>query len=68
MHGLPPLSAYFVMRKKPMEAIINILVNRDVVGQRVMIISGLGGVGKTQLALKFARSFQQMYESSHVVV
>jgi predicted ATP-dependent serine protease len=68
MHGLPPLSAYFVMRKKPMEAIINGLINKDMVGQRVMIISGLGGIGKTQLALKFARSFQERYESLHVVV
>jgi hypothetical protein len=63
-HGIPPLSAYFVMRKKPMSAIIAGLINWDASTQRIMVISGLGGIGKTQLALKFAHDFQYRYESS----
>jgi hypothetical protein len=61
-HGIPPLSAYFVMRKKPMNALIKGLVDGDTSTQRIMVISGLGGSGKTQLGLKFARDFQERYE------
>jgi hypothetical protein len=56
------------MRKKPMEATIKGLIDGDAFGQRVMIISGMGGSGKTQLALKFARDFQERYELFCVVV
>jgi Mrp family chromosome partitioning ATPase len=62
-HGIPPLSAYFVMRKKPMNAIVKGLVDGDTSTQRIMVISGLGGSGKTQLALKFARDFHERYEN-----
>jgi hypothetical protein len=61
-HGIPPLSAYFVMRKKPMNAIVKGLVDGDTSTQRIMVMSGLGGSGKTQLGLKFARDFQERYE------
>lgn len=60
-HGLPPLSAYFVQRKKPMEAMIRGLIEADASTQRIMVISGLGGSGKTQLSLKFARDFGERY-------
>jgi hypothetical protein len=56
-HGLPPLSAYFIMRKKPMAAIARCLLESSDLIQRIMVISGLGGSGKTQLALKFAHDF-----------
>jgi hypothetical protein len=45
------------MRKKPMDAIIKGLIDGSA-AQRIMVISGLGGSGKTQLTLKFARDFQ----------
>jgi Mrp family chromosome partitioning ATPase len=65
-HGLPPLSAFFVMRKKPMDAIIKGLIESDA-EQRIMVISGLGGSGKTQLALKSARDFQDRYDQSRLL-
>jgi hypothetical protein len=58
-HGLPPLSAYFTMRKKPMETMIRCLLESSDLIQRIMVISGLGGGGKTQLALKFAHDFEE---------
>lgn len=57
-HGLPPLSAYFIMRKKPMDAMVKILIDGSRYKRQIMVISGLGGSGKTQLALKFARDFR----------
>jgi hypothetical protein len=58
-HGLPPLSAYFTMRKKPMEAMIRCLLESSDLIQRIMVISGVGGSGKTQMALKFAHDFEE---------
>ena len=46
------------MRQRPMNAIIKGLTEGNEFTQRIMVISGLGGSGKTQLALKFARDFQ----------
>jgi uridine kinase len=45
-----------------MDAIIKGLTEGNEFGQRIMVISGLGGCGKTQLALKFARDFQERCE------
>jgi len=67
-HGLPPLSAYFLPRKKPMEAMIRGLIEADASTQRIMVISGLGGSGKTQLSLKFARDFGEKYVSYHIII
>jgi len=50
------------MRKKPMDALVKGLFEGDVTSQRIMVISGVGGCGKTQLALKFARDFQERWE------
>jgi Mrp family chromosome partitioning ATPase len=54
------------MRKKPMDALVKGLIERDGTSQRIMVISGVGGSGKTQLALKFARDFQERWEKLHV--
>jgi adenylylsulfate kinase-like enzyme len=54
------------MRRKPMDAIIKGLTDQNAT-QRVMVISGLGGSGKTQLALKFARDFQDRYDRSQAL-
>jgi RecA/RadA recombinase len=40
-----------------MDAIIKGIMGGNAT-QRIMVISGLGGSGKTQLTLKFARDFQ----------
>jgi MinD superfamily P-loop ATPase len=40
-----------------MDAIIKGLIEMDAL-QRIVVVSGLGGSGKTQLSLKFARDFQ----------
>lgn len=44
-----------------MEAIVNGLLEGDDFSQRVMIISAMGGCGKTQLALKFARDYEDRF-------
>jgi KaiC/GvpD/RAD55 family RecA-like ATPase len=47
-----------------MNAIIKGLVEGDISTQRIMVISGLGGSGKTQLSLKFAHDFQERCASN----
>lgn len=44
-----------------MEAIVKGLIEGDGSTQRIMVVSGLGGSGKTQLSLKFARDFRDRY-------
>jgi len=53
--GLPPLSPFYIVRQKPMEAITRGLTGGQNREQRIMVISALSGSGKTQLAIKFAR-------------
>jgi Mrp family chromosome partitioning ATPase len=49
-----------------MDALVKGLIEGDGSPQRIMVISGVGGCGKTQLALKFARDFQDRWEKLHV--
>lgn len=55
--SLPPLTANFVMRNKPWEFIRKAIFDpRDVHnahGPRILVVTGMGGCGKTQLILKF---------------
>jgi predicted AAA+ superfamily ATPase len=55
------------MRQRPMDAIIKGLIEENEITQQIMVISGLGGCGKTQLALKFARDFQERCEQSYLI-
>lgn len=53
------------MRRQPMEDLVESLIGNDASdGQRVVVLSGLGGNGKTQLVLKFAMDHEDRYESS----
>jgi signal recognition particle GTPase len=49
------------MRKEPMDALIKTLVDDTTLEQHIMVLAGLGGSGKTQLTLKFARDFEDRY-------
>jgi hypothetical protein len=50
-HGLPPLSAFFVARESVMKQMVSALLNNQdqESTQRIMVISGLSGCGKTQM-------------------
>ncbi|KAG8869837.1 hypothetical protein FRC20_000768 [Serendipita sp. 405] len=61
-HGLPPLSPFFVPRYEPMKKIIEGIVDDMEDEQKVFILSGLGGSGKTQLAIKFARDQADLFQ------
>ena len=63
--GLPPLTPYFVMRPQVWEAMVNALIGAQEskpgekpAGLKVFVLSGMGGSGKTQIALKFAKEYQ----------
>lgn len=58
-HGLPPLSAFFIPRKNPMEALVKSVIDTSEFTQRITVLSGMAGSGKTQLALKFARDYEE---------
>jgi hypothetical protein len=57
---MPPLTSYFVMRKEPWEKMTRGLISGD--GERekqkIMVISGMGGCGKTQLVIHFTTEFK----------
>ncbi|CAG8642898.1 14138_t:CDS:2, partial [Acaulospora colombiana] len=57
-HGLPPLSSFFIMREEPMKFLVEMLLETEEDSQRIVVLSGLGGSGKTQMALKFARDYE----------
>ena len=61
LRGLPPLSAYFVMRQEPMNVLVKNLVENKKSEQHIVVVAGMGGSGKTQLSLKFARDFEDRY-------
>jgi hypothetical protein len=58
--GMPPLTSYFVMRKEPWEKMTRGLLSGDAVEeeQKIMVISGMGGCGKTQLVIRFTKEFK----------
>jgi hypothetical protein len=57
--GLPPLCAGFVMRTELMNAMTQCLLGFLKDSPNIMVLSGMGGSGKTQLVSKFARLHKQ---------
>jgi len=57
--GLPPQSPYFVPRDEPTRQIVEGLLGNNNVEQRIMVLSGMGGSGKSQLSIHFANKYQK---------
>lgn len=62
-NGLPPLSPYYINRQEPMAKINDALLG-DEYGRslRLMVITGIGGSGKTQMAIYFAKTNQDRFQ------
>ena len=60
-----PCVNHFVARDKEMEQLEQTLLPRPTrdMRRKVLILHGLGGIGKTQLAVAFARKYQKTYSS-----
>jgi len=58
---MPPLTSYFVMRKEPWEKMMRGVLgdNTEEEEQEIMVIFGMGGCGKTQLIIRFAKEFRR---------
>ena len=56
---LPPVTKTFVMRKGPWDFIDKIILgpreSQDTDEPRILVVTGIGGCGKTQLLLKFMK-------------
>ncbi|CAG7849661.1 SubName: Full=Uncharacterized protein {ECO:0000313/EMBL:CCA76006.1} [Serendipita indica DSM 11827] len=63
MAGLPPLSPYFVQREVPMNHMdVALLCSEEKMRQRLSIITGMGGSGKTQLVVAWARLHAECFQ------
>ncbi|KIM27322.1 hypothetical protein M408DRAFT_311186 [Serendipita vermifera MAFF 305830] len=62
---LPPLTKTFVMRKEPWEFIEKVLLSErgisDIDGPRMLLVTGIGGCGKTQLMLRFMKEYKSRF-------
>lgn len=67
LRNLPPLVSRFVEREAPWKRMLDVFfAGRDSIPlhrQFIMVIRGMGGLGKTQLALRFAREFGSQFSS-----
>jgi hypothetical protein len=57
--GLPPKTAFFVERPNLMGAMYNGLFGQDPNIQRIMVLSGMGGIGKTQMVSRFFEEHEE---------
>jgi hypothetical protein len=57
---MPPLTSYFVMLKEPWEKMTRGLISggEEQERQKIMVITGMGGCGKTQLVIHFTAEFK----------
>lgn len=59
-----PVAGNFVDRDTEMEQIEHSLLQSDPQGGRkIHVLHGLGGIGKTQLAIAYARKHQEVYSA-----
>lgn len=63
--GLPPLTAFFVERTILIKSMYNALLEQDPKTQHIMILSGMGGIGKTQMVSRFFQKYEERF--SHVL-
>ncbi|KAG8843220.1 hypothetical protein FRB91_003521 [Serendipita sp. 411] len=57
--SLPPITTNFVERHEPWSTMVKALIDSDSLDtQRILVISGLGGCGKSTLVTKFAAEYQ----------
>ncbi|KAG8789506.1 hypothetical protein FRC15_008363 [Serendipita sp. 397] len=61
-NGLPALSIYYVSRPGAMERLVESLLLGAGDAQRIAVVSGIGGSGKTQLVAKFARDHADQFQ------
>ncbi|PVF95076.1 hypothetical protein CPB86DRAFT_875976 [Serendipita vermifera] len=61
IHRLPPLTAFFVERPSLMESMTNALFDQPPNTQRIMVVSGMGGSGKTQMVSRFLRAHSERF-------
>jgi len=54
--SFPRQSLFFIYREEPMRQMVEGLLGNNNAGQRIMGISGMGGSGKSQLAIYFAQN------------
>ncbi|KAG8798372.1 hypothetical protein FRC16_007375 [Serendipita sp. 398] len=61
--SLPPITTNFVERHEPWSTMVKALIDSDSLDtQRILVISGLGGCGKSTLVTKFAAEYQSKFE------
>jgi hypothetical protein len=60
-HGLPFLSASFVQRPALIKNMAKSLFQNGNGAQRRIVLSGLGGIGKTQITISFLLQFLARY-------
>ena len=59
-----PVAGHFIDRDPEMEAIKQTLLpTKTQIGRKMHILHGLGGIGKTQLAIAHARKYQYIYSA-----
>jgi hypothetical protein len=56
--GLPPLSAFFIERPELIVEMSQSVFRAGPTNQRRMVISGLGGIGKTQIVVFYVISYR----------
>lgn len=59
--GLPPLSQSYVIRPDAMNFLLRHLIRNYDEAQKIAIVSGIPGGGKTQLVTKFAQEYYHVY-------